>query len=214
MEAHVPGQKADGGERREQILSAAFDVASRQGLDGLTIRRVAAAAGLSHGLVHFHFRSKADLLSALLDWVLDTTSAFEVGTSIARIEAPMERLLALLRQEMERLTRDRRRIHVFFDFWLMGTRHARIRVRMRRELERYRAAFRPMVEEVLRAEPDRFHGVTAAGLSAAVVAFIKGSAVQSVIDPREFDVAAFTAAAQALLAPFRDSGDQRDRLLV
>ncbi|MGH7444004.1 MAG: hypothetical protein ACREKM_03965, partial [Longimicrobiales bacterium] len=77
------------------------------------------------------FKSKADLLSALLDWVLDTTSAFEVGVSIAQIDAPMERLLALLRHEMERLTRDRRRIHVFFDFWLMGTRHARIRVRMR-----------------------------------------------------------------------------------
>lgn len=196
----MPGQKADVAARREQILAAAYQVAARRGLEGLTVRRVAAAAGLSHGLVHFHFRSKAELLSALLDWVLETTAAFQVGPAIAGVKAPLDRLLALLRQEMERLTRDRRRIHVFFDFWLMGTRHAPIRARMRGELERYREAFRPMVEEVLRAEPQRFAGVTVDGLSAVVVAFIKGSAVQSVLDPRAFDVEQFTHAANALLA--------------
>jgi hypothetical protein len=34
---------------------------------------------------------------------------------------------------------------------------------MRRELDRYRDAFRPMVEEVLRAEPERFAAVSAEG---------------------------------------------------
>jgi AcrR family transcriptional regulator len=200
----MPGHKAGEAERQEQILAAAFAVATRLGLEGLTIRRVAARAGLSHGLVHFHFKSKADLLVALLDRLFADTAAFAVGPEIARIGPPMQRLLALLKQEMGRLTSDRRRIHLFFDFWLMGTRHPRIRARMRAELERYREAFRPMVDEVLQTEPHRFADVTAEGLSAVVVAFIKGSAVQAVIDPRGFDVPQFTTAANALLSQLED----------
>jgi hypothetical protein len=71
---------------------------------------------------------------------------------------------------------------------------------MRTELARYREAFRPMVDEVLRSEPNRFANVTAEALSAVVVAFIKGSAVQAVIDPRGLDVTRFIAAAHALLS--------------
>ncbi|MBR9989327.1 MAG: TetR family transcriptional regulator C-terminal domain-containing protein [Gemmatimonadetes bacterium] len=196
----MPGQKAAEADRQDQILTAAMDVATRHGLEGLTIRRVASEAGLSHGLVHFHFKSKAELLVALLDRLFTDTAAFIVGPEIAGISAPLQRLMALLQQEMRRITSDRARIHLFFDFWLMGTRHPRIRARMRAELARYREAFRPMVDEVLRSEPHRFENVTAEALSAVVVAFIKGSAVQAVIDPRGLDVTQFTAAAHALLS--------------
>jgi AcrR family transcriptional regulator len=196
----MPGQKAAEADRQEQILAAAMDVATRHGLEGLTIRRVASEAGLSHGLVHFHFKSKAELLSALLDRLFTDTAAFVAGPEITGIGAPLQRLLALLQQEVRRITSDRARIHLFFDFWLMGTRHPRIRARMRAELARYREAFRPVVDEVLRSEPNRFANVTAEALSAVVVAFIKGSAVQAVIDPRGLDVTRFTAAAHALLS--------------
>lgn len=203
--ARMPGLKAGQEERQAQILAAASAVAKREGLERLTVRRVAAEAGLSHGLVHFHFESKARLLVALLDHLFEQTAAFRLGPDLVRIDSPLDRLLALLEQEMGRLTEDRGSIHLFFDFWIMGMRHPRIRARMRAELERYRRAFRPMVEEVLRAEPLRFADVSPEGLSAVVVSFIKGSAVQSVIDPGGFDVAQFTAAAHALLATFGES---------
>src|SRR5690606_3465902 len=113
----MPGQKAGEAERREQILAAAYEIAATDGLDRLTVRRVAGEAGLSHGLVHFHFRTKAVLLLALLDWVLERTPEYALPT-VAPMDAPLDRLLALLRQEIARLTSDRRRVHLFFDFWL------------------------------------------------------------------------------------------------
>jgi hypothetical protein len=70
---------------------------------------------------------------------------------------------------------------------------------MRRELVRYRDAFRPMAAEVLRAEPDRFVSVTADGLAAVAVSFIKGCAVQSMIDPERFDIDEYLAATQGLV---------------
>lgn len=199
----MPGRRATEEERKEQILRAAYDVAARRGLERLTVRLVAERAELSHGLVHFHFRSKEALVVALLDWLLATTTALHVGGEIQALPAPLDRLLALLRQEIDRLTADRGRIHLFFDFWLLGTRNPRIRRRMRAELTRYREAFRPMAAEVLAAEPGRFPGVTPEGLAAVSVGFIKGCAVQSVIEPRRFDIEEFLAAANGLLGQLK-----------
>jgi TetR/AcrR family transcriptional regulator, transcriptional repressor of bet genes len=195
----MPGRHETEAVRRSQIIKAACDVAAARGLDGLTVRRVATKAGVSTGLVLFHFRTKEHLVIALLDWLLDTTTELHVDADIARIPSPLDRLLALLQQEMNRLSSEPRRILLFFDFWARGIRHAGIRAKMRRELARYRDAFRPMAEEVLRSDPDRFEGVTAEGLSAVAVSCIKGCAVQSMIDSRHFDIAEYLAAAQSLV---------------
>ncbi|ADG73581.1 transcriptional regulator, TetR family [Cellulomonas flavigena DSM 20109] len=52
-------------ERREQLIEAALSVASREGIDGATVRAVAAEAGVSLGVVHYCFRDKDELLRAM-----------------------------------------------------------------------------------------------------------------------------------------------------
>ena len=79
-------------ERREQILNAAYNVALRRGIEGLTVRAVAAGAGLSHGLVLFHFKRKGQLVSAVLDRVLANTLSLPVGQEVDGVEHPRERL--------------------------------------------------------------------------------------------------------------------------
>lgn len=195
----MPGQKAPEGERRDQILGAAWAVATRDGLDAVTVRAVAREAGLSSGLVLFHFSTKDRLLLALLDHVLATTTVLHVTPDIAAIAEPMERLVALLQREMLRLASEPRRIRLFFEFWTRGLRHPQIGVRMEGELARYRAAFRPMAVEVLQAETERFRQVTPDALAAVAVSFIKGCAVQSMLDPDTFDIDAYLGAAHALI---------------
>lgn len=195
----MPGRKASEETRREQILTAAYEVAARRGLEGLTVRLVAAKARLSTGLVLFHFKSKDQLVVALLDWLLATTTVLHVGSEIQAITSPLERLLALLRQEMDRLSSEPRRIRLFFEFWVLGGRHVRIGTKMRAELARYRGAFRPMAAAVLEAEPERFSQVSPDGLAGVAVSFIKGCAVQSMIDPEHFDIREYLMAAEGLL---------------
>jgi TetR/AcrR family transcriptional repressor of bet genes len=202
----MPGRKASEQVRRNQIVKAAYEVAARRGLDGLTVRLVAARAKLSSGLVLFHFESKAQLVVALLDWLLRTTTVLHVPESIRRQPAPMDRLVALLHQEMHRLSREPARIRLFFEFWVMGGRNREIGAKMRAELDRYRDAFRPMAGEVLVAEPDRFPRVTADGLAAVAVSFIKGCAVQAMIDPSHFDIDDYLRAAEGLLGQIAGSG--------
>jgi TetR/AcrR family transcriptional regulator, transcriptional repressor of bet genes len=195
----MTGRHASESVRRAQIIRAAYQVAANRGLDGLTVRLVATKAGISTGLVLFHFKKKDQLIMALLDWLLETTTVLHVSDEIARISSPLDRLLALLQQEMDRLSSEPQRIRLFFDFWARGIRHPGIRSKMWRELARYRDAFRPMAEQVLRAAPERFHGVSAEGLAAVAVSFIKGCAVQSMIDPRRFDISEYLAATKGLV---------------
>ena len=50
-------------ERREEILQAAMRVALAEGLAGLTVRRIAAEAGVATGQVHHHVASGGELKS-------------------------------------------------------------------------------------------------------------------------------------------------------
>ena len=123
----MPGQKAAEAERREQILKAAYDVAVRRGIDGLTVRAVAARARLSHGLVLFHFKRKEQLVTALLDRVLSATLSLRLAGDVERIGGPLDRLRALLRQEVDRLSADPRQVRLFLECWAFGTRRRAIR---------------------------------------------------------------------------------------
>ena len=53
-------------ERRQQLLRAFARVMADHGYAGATIAAIAAEAGIAPGLVHHHFKSKAELLSSLL----------------------------------------------------------------------------------------------------------------------------------------------------
>jgi AcrR family transcriptional regulator len=53
--------------RREQILAAALELFRKQGFEGTTTRQIAAELGMSNGNLYTHFRSKDELLAALMD---------------------------------------------------------------------------------------------------------------------------------------------------
>lgn len=200
--ANMPGQKATEATRREQILNAAYEVALHRGIDGLTVRAVAARAQLSHGLVLFHFKRKDQLGLALLDRVLATTLSLRILDDIGAIPNPRERLQALFRHELHRLSEEPRRIRLLLEYWARGGHNAVIRGKMSAGLDRYRAAFRSIAEEVLPAEPGRLGKSTPAALAAVAVSLILGYSVQAMIDPDHFEVGDYLAAVQGILGGF------------
>lgn len=77
---------------RERILTAARAVLEREGLPGLTIRKVAARAGLSPMAMYRHFADKDVLLNALMNEGLD---AWEQKVRSIRADDPLRWLEAL-----------------------------------------------------------------------------------------------------------------------
>ncbi|WP_129842914.1 TetR/AcrR family transcriptional regulator [Streptomyces sp. RFCAC02] len=60
-------KRVDHGERRAHIADALVRLAAREGLHTVTLRGVAAEAGMSLNLVQYYFATKAELLRATLD---------------------------------------------------------------------------------------------------------------------------------------------------
>jgi AcrR family transcriptional regulator len=196
----MPGRKAPEEQRREEILRAAYRVAARERLAGLTGRAVAAEAGVSSGLVFFHFGDRDGLLVALLEWLLEVTVVGPELPALLEGRTPGERMLSAIRRDVERLPMQRERVELFFDYWVMGTRHSDVQRMIRAALERYRDALRPLAQAVVDAEPERYAGVTADGLAAVAAGFIEGCALQVVMDLDHFDVDAYMRTLQTLVA--------------
>jgi TetR/AcrR family transcriptional repressor of bet genes len=196
----MPGKKASEELRREQIVQAAFRVATREGLEQLTIRLVAAEAGLSTGLVFFHFKSKEALLLTLLDWLLD--SLFETW-QVSETLPPVERLLAWLRLDLQDLSQDEQGcgLKLFLSYWTLAAHDSTIDVRMKDALERSKQTLLPVVQAVIDSEPVRFHQVTPEGLVSVLLAITQGSAMQSLLSNHRVDAEQILAVVRALLLP-------------
>jgi AcrR family transcriptional regulator len=195
----VPGRKAPEEQRRAEILHAAFAVAARERLTGVTARAVAAEAGVSSGLVFFYFESVDALLVALLDDLLHRTlEATQLAPALPQ-GAPSERLLTRLRQDLEQLPRHRTSVELFFDYWVLGTRNPAIRRRIRLALDHYRNSFLPLAAAVVGTGGDRWAGQSADGLAGVAASFVEGCALQAVLDPTRFDVGRSMATLAALI---------------
>lgn len=197
----MPGTKIAEALRREQIIRAACELATRHGLQTMTIRDVARVAATSTGLVIFHFGTKERLVLAMLDSVLDATVSLTAGPEILAIEDPLDRLIALVRQELSRVLRSPRSNRVFLELWTQGPSMRGVRTRMQRALDRYREAFRPFISDVLHAYPDRFAGVSIASLTTIIVSLVKGAALQSLVETRLDVDGILTAAERVLTVP-------------
>lgn len=195
----MPGPRAPEEQRRKEILRAAFTVASRERLTGCKVSEIAREAGVSKGLIFFYFDNKDTLLVSLLEWLLNRTILARVDEEILQLESPRERFLAVLRKDIERLPGQRETVELFFDYWVMGTRHPDIQRMIRGALDRYRDALRPLAEAVIEAEPSRYEDVTADGLAAVAAGFIEGCALQIVMDPGRFEVEAYLTSLHALV---------------
>src|SRR5260370_1960145 len=68
--AKSPPCHRGGGVTADDVVAAAIDIVDREGVDALTIRRVAEACGLSPMGLYRHVRDKDDLLDRVVDAVV------------------------------------------------------------------------------------------------------------------------------------------------
>ena len=90
--AKVPGEKGT----KEKIFDAAIDLFAERGYDGVSIRDIAGAVGLTEGAVYRHYTSKDEILDSIFAYVEGRIyPQAPEGSVDAMIEAvPVEEILA------------------------------------------------------------------------------------------------------------------------
>lgn len=85
-------------ELREGILDAARELFAREGVEQISMRRLAEAVGYSPGTLYLHFASKEDLLRCLVDQAFGTLLAMlqasRASTSLATLRAGLRAYVA------------------------------------------------------------------------------------------------------------------------
>ena len=82
-------------QRRREIGDALARVMARTGYDGASVSAIAAEAGIAPGAVHYHFTSKGEILTDLVDRLVATAHA-RVAARTERAPDARARLTAIL----------------------------------------------------------------------------------------------------------------------
>ena len=82
--------------RRRQIIEAAIEVLAASGYEYASLERIALRAGISRGLISYHFAGRDELMAAVVARAYEDGAAY-MGPRIKAAKTPTEMLLAYTR---------------------------------------------------------------------------------------------------------------------
>lgn len=186
-----------GADTRTRILEAAFTMLSRQGYEDTSIKDIAGEAGVAQGLVHYHFKSKQQLVLEVLGFVCEKVEHGLEGEAGA-MEA-FEHTKTMLRDSRDSNALYIQLIGVSLHDPVIGP-GVRDFIRTSRDGVEEKAR-QVLAERQLDPAPAR-------GIAAVVWAAILGIMIQNLVDPDfNSDEAVDTLAAMSLSAVFSGGSD-------
>jgi AcrR family transcriptional regulator len=165
--------------RREQIVRATIRCLARHGYAGLTMKRVAAEAQVSPGILHYYFRDKAAMLAAA---ALRVTADLDrrVATEARGARDARERLRALIRACLRTGVDHRDFWTVFIEFWGEAFHDRRLAAMNRRAYTRARGLVGTVLAQGIAA--GQFRPLDAAEAATVALALLDGLALQLTFD--------------------------------
>jgi len=158
---------------RTKILEAAFAVLSRDGYENVSIKDIAEEAGVAQGLVHYYFKSKQQLVLAVL---------FEVCKKMDVYTAEGEQGAMAAFENFKTLLRTRPDAHTLYIQLIgVGLHDKEIGAGIRENIRSERGKVEEIARQVLaerEADPR-----PARAIAGAVWAGILGIMVQKMVDP-------------------------------
>jgi AcrR family transcriptional regulator len=135
---------------RERLLDAAVRLIAREGIDNVRIARIAAEAGVSAGLVHYHFDSRDALLEEAIEHSYERAgdmrlAALDDGANAA------QRLRAMIDQCLPSDRPLREDWVLWVELWLRGARDPALRPVAARLYARLHAWFAEALAEGIAA---------------------------------------------------------------
>lgn len=162
MSAEIPdlifpertGGYGKGHDTRAMILRTALAILLEEGWPAMSMRRVAMACGLKFGNLTYHFRTRDDLVRALLDAVISAyerefaETVFEPGLTG---EQRLERYCRIVLDDIPA----RKTTHLFPELWARANHEPFVHDRMQDLYARARAPLDPIIAELRPDLPPR-----------------------------------------------------------
>src|SRR6202790_3774666 len=186
---HVPKfRRATPAVRREALIEATLRCLKKYGHDGVSVRRISAAAGVSIGLINHHFPSKSGLIAETYETLalslLDSIRQQAENKSVS----PRDRLSNFFRASFAPEILDLHLFNVWLVFWSMVAHSAEIRAVHFSTYGKYRSVLESLLGQLVDsgAAPPFRPRPAAIALSALLDGFwVELSLSPTVFKPRE-----------------------------
>ncbi|MEP0709312.1 TetR/AcrR family transcriptional regulator [Parvibaculum sp.] len=159
--------------RRREIVEASWQVIAGEGLDGVTMRKIAAAADCTTGRLTHYFANREELVLAALRAVYDA-AASRMAVARAADGTPRQRLLRMLEETLPLDDARLREWKIWIAFWGAAAADRTLAKENDDRHDRWRASILPFIREIAPSadaayEAERLVGiVNGLGLEAAI----------------------------------------------
>jgi AcrR family transcriptional regulator len=136
---------------RERLLDAAVRLIAREGIDNVRIARIAAEAGVSAGLVHYHFDSRDALLEEAIEHSYERAGDMRLAALDEGRASAAQRLRAMIDQCLPSDRPLREDWVLWVELWLRGARDPALRPVAARLYARLHAWFAEAIAEGIAA---------------------------------------------------------------
>ena len=89
------GRPSNTAQRKQEIVEALLQVMANVGYEKASIQSIAKQAGLAPGLIHYHFKTKQDILIAAIHWIA-TSAEQRLQAMLNDARDPWEKLKAFV----------------------------------------------------------------------------------------------------------------------
>jgi len=174
--------RAQGGEARDELLTAALAVFARRGYRDAGVDDIAAEAGYSKGALYWHFSGKEELLMALLEERIDAPLRERIALLAS---APPERDMSLeaTRQFARRIDGEREAMLLEREYWSLAIRDPDLRTRYAERQRELRDSLAAAMEARARHLGAPGLGMPADDAARIVMSIIGGLTVDELIEP-------------------------------
>jgi AcrR family transcriptional regulator len=169
-------------ERRAELGAALWRLASRDGLEAVTVRRVAEEAGWSTGAVVHYFSGKEELLQFAFRTVADRVGR-RLAAAAERTDEPLELARTWLVQGLPLDAERQAEVRVWFAFLGLALARPELARAQRLTYRAWRGRVAGLLQEAQRRGQIRAD-VDCSAAAAALVAVVDGLAVQATFEPR------------------------------
>jgi AcrR family transcriptional regulator len=168
----------DAAGKKIQILQALDQCLQEKPFDRTSIKDIARAAGVNHGLLHYYFKSKEDILINYIDYVMELYKSMlddwlkENSTHHMDVKSRIEEFFKFM---SERITLNNTLSAVFIEIWEIALYNLNVRTKLQRTYREWIGFLTTMLT------PLAGDAAPARQIATASIAFLEGMALFSIL---------------------------------
>jgi len=178
-------RKKDQEDKKNLILNALHQCLQEKPFDKTSIKDIARAAGVNHGLLHYYFKNKEEMLIRYIEYVIDYNKSLFMDWLTDKQTHPIgekELIEDFFKFMNSRITLDKKLSKVFIEIWEIAAYNPDIKAILQQAYKEWINTLAEMLNTLIK------NPAAAKQISAATVAFHEGMALFSIImEPDAFD---------------------------